>query len=73
MYNKESAVIKLGARRRIKKNLFTSLMLIKMSYLNRMKVRDITTNIPLTIDIFGVGLKATNKQSKKMKMAARKE
>ena len=44
-----------------------------MCYLNKMKMRDITTNIPLTIDIFGVGLKATNKQSKKMKMAARKE
>ena len=48
-------------------------MQIKRSYLSKMKVRDITTNIPLTIDIFGVGLKATNKQSKKMKMAARKE
>ena len=48
-------------------------MLIKMSYLNKMKVRDTTTNIPLMIEIFGVGLKATNKQSMKMKMAARKE
>ena len=48
-------------------------MLIKMSYLNKMKVRDITTKIPLTIEIFGVGLKDTNKQSMKMKMAARKE
>tara|TARA_B100000401_G_scaffold193805_1_gene130656 strand:- start:512 stop:628 length:117 start_codon:yes stop_codon:yes gene_type:complete len=38
-----------------------------------MKMRDIITNIPLTIDIFGIGLKTTNKQSKKMKMAARKE
>ena len=73
MYNKVSAVIKLGASRRIKRNLFTSLMLIKMSYLNKMKVRDTTTNIPLMIEIFGVGLKATNKQSMKMKMAARKE
>jgi len=44
-----------------------------MSYLNKMKVRDITTKIPLTIEIFGVGLKDTNKQSMKMKMAARKE
>ena len=73
MYNKVSAFIKLEARTRIKKNLFTSLMQIKMCYLNKIKMRDITTNIPLTIDIFGVGLKATNKQSKKMKMAARKE
>ena len=73
MYNKVSAFITLEARRRIKKNLFTSLMQIKMCYLNKMKMRDITTNMPLTIDIFGVGLKATNKQSKKMKMAARKE
>ena len=48
-------------------------MLIKMSYLNKMKVRDTTTNIPLTIEIFGVGLKTTNKQSIKMKMAATKE
>jgi len=68
-----SAFITLEARRRIKKNLFTSLMQIKMCYLNKMKMRDTTTNMPLTIDIFGVGLKATNKQSKKMKMAARKE
>ena len=73
MNNKVSAFIKLEARRRIKKNLFTSFMQIKMCYLNKMKMRDITTNMPLTIDIFGVGLKATNKQSKKMKMAARKE
>ena len=73
MYNKESAAIKLGAIKRIKKNLFTSLMQIKRSYLNKMKVRDITTNIPLTIEIFGVGLKTTNKQSIKMKMAATKE
>ena len=48
-------------------------MQIKMCYLNKMKMRDITTNIPLTIEIFGVGLKTTNKQSMKMKMAARKE
>ena len=73
MYNKVSAFIRLEARRRIKKNLFTSFVQIKMCQLNKMKMRDITTNIPLTIDIFGVGLKATNKQSKKMKMAARKE
>ena len=73
MYNKESAVMKLGARRRIKKNFFTSLAQIKMSYLNKMKVRDITTRIPLTIEFFGVGLKTTNKQSKKMKIAAIKE
>jgi len=73
LYNKVSAVIKLGASRRIKRNLFTSLMLIKMSYLNKMKVRDTTTNIPLTIEIFGVGLKTTNKQSIKMKMAATNE
>jgi hypothetical protein len=38
-----------------------------------MKMRDITTNMPLTIEIFGVGLKTTNKQSIKMKMAATKE
>ena len=73
MYNKVSAVIKLGASRRIKRNLFTSFMQIKMCYLNKMKMRDITTNIPLTIEIFGVGLKTTNKQSIKMKMAATKE
>ena len=73
MYNKVSAFIKLEARTRIKKNLFTSLMQIKMCYLNKMKMRDITTNIPLTIEIFGVGLKTTNKQSIKMKMAATKE
>tara|TARA_B100001939_G_C16430930_1_gene400663 strand:+ start:127 stop:237 length:111 start_codon:yes stop_codon:yes gene_type:complete len=36
-------------------------------------MRDITTNMPLTIEIFGVGLKTTNKQSIKMKMAATKE
>jgi len=48
-------------------------MQIKMCYLNKMKMRDITTNMPLTIEIFGVGLKTTNKQSIKMKMAARKE
>ena len=48
-------------------------MQIKMCYLNKMKMRDITTNIPLTIEIFGVGLKTTNKQSMKMKMAAIKE
>jgi hypothetical protein len=48
-------------------------MQIKMCYLNKMKMRDITTNIPLTIEIFGVGLKTTNKQSIKMKMAATKE
>ena len=44
-----------------------------MCYLNKMKMRDITTNMPLTIEIFGVGLKTTNKQRIKMKMAARKE
>ncbi len=48
-------------------------MQVKMCYLNKMKMRDITTNIPLTIEIFGVGLKTTNKQSIKMKMAATKE
>ena len=48
-------------------------MQIKVCYLNKMKMRDITTNIPLTIEIFGVGLKTTNKQSIKMKMAATKE
>ena len=48
-------------------------MQIKMCYLNKMKMRDIKTNMPLTIEIFGVGLKTTNKQSIKMKMAARKE
>jgi len=48
-------------------------MQIKMCYLNKMKMRDITTNMPLTIEIFGVGLKTTNKQSIKMKMAATKE
>ena len=73
MYNKVAAFIKLEARRRIKKNLFTSLMPIKVSYLSRMKMRNITTKIPLTIEIFGVGLKTTNKQSMKMKMAARRE
>ena len=73
MYNKESALIKPGARKRINKNLFTSLMQTKMYYLNKMKMRDITTNMPLTIEIFGVGLKTTNKQRIKMKMAARKE